>query len=168
MQTETDILKKARANAKEALDHATVRLRAVDEELSRFAALQAEKAQLSGDIAVLGDEVRGLELAIARREGRNTETPRPAPAGWDMLSRADAVPRVLEQAGRPLSPTEITDALHARGRNDSRKGVSVALMRLEQRGVVRKGDRRGLWELVPPSREGGLFREGVIRRATPE
>jgi hypothetical protein len=149
VDTITEALQQAYKEVSGSLREDQERLQVVNDELERYQDLLAERARLEGRIASMTDEARGLELAIARRNGSAPapEGPERSPSDWLSLTRAEAVERILREAGRALSPSEITDVLVANGRTDARKGVSVALMRMEARGLVRKGRRRGLWEL---------------------
>lgn len=83
-------------------------------------------------------EKRGLELALARHRLSTSTPPTPqlrfaspsqSPDGdWATLGRADAVHRVLVEAGRPLSPQEIVHTLvTSGGRSEDNDQVRAAL-----------------------------------------
>jgi hypothetical protein len=101
----------------------------------------------------LATEYRGLEAAVGRRrlaaEGGSPEE------DWTVMTRPQAVVRVIDETEEPLGPSEIVTALGEHGRvGDQPRGVSVALMRLQKRGEVRAVER-GKWILAHLDSYGG-------------
>jgi hypothetical protein len=137
-------LREALADADRGLAEAEARLVEVERQLAQYKDLLAERAQLTGLVAQLRDERRGLQMALARHEGQPVEPGPPEAEDWTDLTRAQAVTRALIEAGRPMAPAEIAEVLTARGRGDAPKAISVSLDRLQKRGRVRHGDR-GQW-----------------------
>lgn len=63
---------------------------------------------------------------------------------WLVLTRSDAVERVLAGASTPLSPADITEALADKGREDSAAAVSATLAYLKtHKRAAQQG--RGQW-----------------------
>jgi hypothetical protein len=91
----------------------------------------------------LREERRGLELALQRYGGGVAKS---GENGWANLTRPEAVLRVMQQVGRPVSPTALAEFLAQLGREDGPRFVSAALTGLKQRGKVRQLGR-GLWVL---------------------
>jgi len=106
--------------------------------------------EAEADLDSLDTEIRGLELALVRHNGAPAvEAPPPAEARkWAALTRTDAITRVLDEEGGPMSPKEITDALLARGRSDKRKLVAAAIQYLKREGRVHSIGY-GEWVLGP-------------------
>lgn len=114
---------------------------------------QLQEAEAS--LATIDIEIQGLELALARYEGKPPSA-EPTPAvrrRWEKLHRTDAITDVLRDSDTPMSPREITDALHAVGRTDERHLVAAAIQYL-------KGEKRvhsrgyGQWVFGPPDDRG--------------
>ena len=97
-------------------------------------AARHDRAELDVRIESLEMERRGLELAIARRNGTapdaNGDT-------WRRMARTDAVIKILEESDGPLSPIEVTEQLHRHGRDDRRDPVAAALAYLKRDNRVR-------------------------------
>lgn len=107
--------------------------------------------QLRERVDVLQLERRGLELALARHQGR------PAPdaaqqedSEWLSLPRTAAILRVMERTDEPMAPVEITRQLRQFGRTDTGHAVSAALSYLHREDRVRSLGR-GQWVLTAPS-----------------
>lgn len=112
--------------------------------------------EAEAEVESLDSEIKGLELALARHNGVPT-SPVPPPAEarkWNRLARTDAITRVLEESGEPMSPKEITDILHAVGRTDKRKLVAAAIQYLKRENRVHSIGY-GQWVPGPPPDVGG-------------
>jgi hypothetical protein len=118
---------------------------ALDEAIERQQRLQHDREEIDLQLADLAIEVRGLQMALERhlaredheRTSEDIERTVSERATWHelrraslRLSRTDAILSVLRRAGRPMSPTEIRDALHELGREDEYNAVSAALAHL--------------------------------------
>ncbi|MGH2679234.1 MAG: hypothetical protein ACRDG8_01915 [Actinomycetota bacterium] len=109
---------------------------ALQEARTKLTRAEGRRQALADEISNLQEEVRGLELALARRKG-GSSTGSPASNGWGKLSRTGAVERLLRETGKPMGPSEISRALNERGRpNDNAHYVSAALSYLKTRKVV--------------------------------
>ena len=86
------------------------------------------------EVASLDTEIKGLELALARHNGGPTPVgPDPVEIRkWKKMARTDAITRIMEEKGEPMSPREITDALLSVGRTDQRNPVAAALQYLKR------------------------------------
>lgn len=104
---------------------------------------------LTTRLNALGEERRGLQLALDRHNnGASVLMPEPTDQEWKALNRTDAVERVLREAERALSPSQITDQLKEKGRDDSDPYVSAALSYLaREKRVHRTG--RAQWRAGP-------------------
>lgn len=130
-------------NLEEALANAEAELAAAERALGR--------AQET--VEALRIEKRGLEYALARHQQRDrpadvSRIERAVVAGMNMaldtMARTAAIEKVLEDSDVPLSPTEVTNRLHAAGRDDDPHHVSAALAYLNSKGrVASRG--RGQW-----------------------
>jgi hypothetical protein len=109
----------------------------------------AEAEAAAAEVPALKDEVRGLELAIARRNGTPLALPDPRPLespdpsteseDWAAISRSEAILAMLEAEGKPMSPGDLSAALMAKGRdNDLPHYISSALNTLQKRQKVRR------------------------------
>jgi hypothetical protein len=146
---------------------------------------QAEAEEASRRLAGLLDEMRGLQLALARRTAlagvSNTTTtstvktvgvdavlvaPPAEPAAseaasaepggdWASLNHMDAVLRALTDAKRPLSPKDIVRSLRVVGRPDTNDQVRASLAALKKRGRVSLKGR-AQWVPTPEPRATGL------------
>lgn len=113
-----------------------------------IAAAKKEQDELQDKLDRLTREQAGLELALARHQGREAVVP----SGWGRLKRSEAIVRVLELAGNPLSPKEITTRLSSTERTDDRyELISAGLSYLKRIGVVQSAGY-GRWELSPDHR----------------
>jgi hypothetical protein len=124
------------------------------------AALQETKTRLAEaeaaaqEIPILREEVRGLELAVARRNGTapTAEPAFPRPElpttdDWVSLSRPQAILRVLANEGKAMSPADLASSLNKVGRpNDLPHYISSALNNLQKRQKVRRTGY-GRWTL---------------------
>ena len=138
--------------------------------------LQAEIAQVAAErlraqqqveacdrqLEQLRAEQKGIESYVQRHEHQDqqvTENERavePMPVhdpadGWG-INRAEAVARVLIEAGEPLSPGAIVDALGRVGRSDTMKDVAAALSHLKKRHRAMNVSR-GPWAATTQSLE---------------
>jgi len=111
-----------------------------------LAAVEADLAAAASDLAILSAKVAGLRahrdalLLLADQQAT------PEIAGSDRslsaLSKSDAIVEALRAANRPLSITEIVQALHAAGRtSETYGGVSVYLQNLLSQHRVRRPER---------------------------
>jgi hypothetical protein len=125
---------------------------ALQEARTRLARAEGQRQSLLEKISNLHEEVRGLELSLARRTRSTPATS--GVNGWAKLSRTGAVERLLREATDPMSPSQISRGLGERGRpNDKAHYVSAALSYLKTRGkVVSMG--QGLWTLTDTEGEG--------------
>jgi len=73
---------------------------------------------------------------------------------WQRLDRTTAVERTLRSAGVPLTPKQITQALHYNGRDDDYHAVSAALAHLKKAKRAHQQER-GQW-VIWTVREGGI------------
>lgn len=106
---------------------------------------EAERQEITTRIGQLQEEVRGLQLALARHQGALVASP--TDNGWKTLARTDAIARVMREFHRPMKPVAIASALTERGRNTDKPAyVSAALAYLQKQGVVRRFDEG--WMLV--------------------
>ncbi|MFN2525143.1 MAG: hypothetical protein ABR505_02605 [Actinomycetota bacterium] len=123
--------------------------------------------ELTARLQALEEERKGLQLALARHQGGKTIVPKPSDDEWLKLNRTDAVEKVLIEAGRPLSPTQIATALREKGRDDTDTYVSAALSYLlRESRVTRIG--RAQWiagRTLMPSLAGPLAAAGVVAAA---
>ncbi len=117
------------------------------------------ESQLHGveaKLEALTAEIRGLEMALARHNGKRVAPKGPTPTEvreWRGMHRTDAIVRVLTEADKGMSPREITDVLLSVGRKDGRKLVSAAIQYLKGEGRVHS-EGRGQW--VPGPENGGV------------
>jgi septal ring factor EnvC (AmiA/AmiB activator) len=121
------------------MDSQTAVLRQVLNE-TEHALAQAEQRleEAQTEIARLKEEKRGLEHAIARRNGHTPED------SWEKLTRPEAVLRVLGEAKHSMSPSEITKVIREQGRQENPRFVSATLTILKRRGQVRQ-PQQGRW-----------------------
>jgi hypothetical protein len=135
-------------NLDEALAHAeTLYERGEQEYTSLVAQAEAKQAELD-DLRV---EIDGLKRAIARHERRSggtqetklldAEQARPARGQWPDLPRTKAVYSMMVQAGKPVSPRELSQMLQAVGRDDTPDVVGRALYHLQRRKRARSVGR---------------------------
>jgi hypothetical protein len=111
----------------------------------RLEQAEAERQEITTRIGQLQEEVRGLQLALARHQGAPVASP--TDNGWKTLARTDAIARVMREFHRPMKPVAIASALTERGRNTDKPAyVSAALAYLQKQGVVRRFDEG--WMLV--------------------
>jgi DNA repair exonuclease SbcCD ATPase subunit len=111
---------------------------ALEAALERQRRLQHDREALDEQLADLEIEVRGLRMALERHLGREDiertvaerATRLKTALDSQRVSRTDAILGVLRRAGRPMSPTEIREALHELGREDEYNAVSAALAHL--------------------------------------
>lgn len=134
-----------------------------------LAEAELELHRLQGRIAELQSERYGLQLALARRQHpAEADGPRVAEMPphefptdefptdelqsevfWQMLSRAEAVERILERSDRPLTRQEVVAMLRAAGRpDDTADAVSAALAYLQRIDRAARAGRNQ-WVLVP-------------------
>ncbi len=127
-----------------------------------LAEAELEVHRLEERIRELQAERYGLQLALARHRGQPDHAPSAeslSRAGqdrvdsailWQMISRAEAVERVLEESARPLTRQEVVEVLVGCGRNeDTPDAVSAALAYLQRIGRARRAGRNQ-WELIGP------------------
>jgi hypothetical protein len=126
-----------------------------------LAEARAARARLEGQRQAIRDQLMKIELdlkaaqqeeAVLRDLAKryNLEVPEDAQPlseevrQWRALTRSDAVERVLAEASKPLSPTDITEALADKGREDSAAAVSATLAYLKtSKRAAQQG--RGQW-----------------------
>jgi hypothetical protein len=152
-------LEEALSDTYQEMVEATERLSVVRQQLQAYQSLVMESQTLGVLIQKLQTEYQGLQSALDRRRG-NDEATEPDPVSWASLSRPVAVLHVLAEAEQPLGPSEITERLQSHGRDDSRKGVSVALMRLQKKGQARAASR-GQWLFAGGQTQPVLYGEEV-------
>jgi hypothetical protein len=132
----------------------------------------------SAELADLHVERRGLELALARLAGtaeyggsiaqlqQITSEPESIPLEeeWRMLGKTDAVKRVLAEATKPLSPSEIVVTLKSVGlpQGDS-ESVRGALAYLKRKGKA-NFISRSQWILIDGAVHRRLQREEPAQR----
>ena len=135
----------------------------------RLAAAQLRLQELHNRVEELEAERYGLQLALSRRtEGlpepdlippQDVDPPAgganaaPPYAGyWQLLSRAEAVERVLEGADRPLTRQEVLGLLQQAGRqDDTADAVSAALAYLQRIDrAARTGRSQWVYRPVSP------------------
>lgn len=121
---------------------------------SMQAALRAARDAVATDISEALDQRRELEVRLrelvdlAERltaqlgDGEGPKVVRRAEE-----SRVDAVHRVLAEAGGPISPQALNEALAAEGRIESRRDVHSALSYLASKGRSRRVGA-ALWEAL--------------------
>jgi len=96
--------------------------------------LERQLARLSARVAGKRAEIGRLEESIAAEHRSGL------PA-----SRTDAIVAVLSRGAGPMSPREVTDALHGAGRNDELRSVTATLTHLlKSDRVIRQGRGRYL------------------------
>lgn len=139
--------------------------RLLNETEAPLAAAEVELHRLQERIRELQAERYGLQLALARRFEEPPEVAEPAaarpPPGklpgnelrseelWNVLSRAEAVERVLEAADRPLNRQEVVTMLEQAGRQgDTPDAVSAALAYLQRIDRATRAGRNQ-WTLLP-------------------
>ena len=128
-----------------------------------LAEAELELHRLEERIRELQAERYGLQLALARHRDSATDAAGPevpeTPIGdavrsemlWQMLSRAEAVERVLEDAAGPLTRQEVVEVLRRCGRHDdTADAVSAALAYLQRIGRARRTGRNQ-WQLIRDS-----------------
>jgi hypothetical protein len=111
---------------------------------------RAEVAKLQTEREVL---VTALERAEVHRRGPTLTRPAlktillPVAEGdrWDILSRADAVQRVLVEADEPLSPKAISERLGQRGREGDRPELVSAVLNYLRKGGRAHAPTHGVW-----------------------
>lgn len=88
---------------------------------------------------------------------------------WLELTRTAAVERVLAAARKPLSPTEVTQALADKGREDSASHVGAALAHLKSQGKATQ-KARGQWvrKSRATSQAGSLPAIAALAAAMPQ
>jgi len=107
---------------------------ALDETDEALRVARAERDRILAEIETLESERRGLDLAIARRNGSSEQTD--DSGHWRRLNRTDAVVAVLNESDESLGPAEITERLIRHGRDDKRDSVAAALAYLKRTGRV--------------------------------
>jgi hypothetical protein len=101
---------------------------------------EAERQELLARIGQLQEEVRGLELAVARHQG-STLVATPRQNGWMGIPRTTAIERIMRELAVPLAPIQIAQALRERGRTTDKPAyVSAALAYLKTKGTVLRTD----------------------------
>jgi hypothetical protein len=153
---------------------------ALDAALVRQRRLQNDRDEIDGQLADLAIEVRGLQMALERhlatedieRTSEDIQRTRNERAAWIelkrkslQLSRTDAILSVLGAAGRPMTPTEIRDALHELGREDEYNAVSAALAHLAKSERARSVGR-AQWVAGPEAPTTDKGREILDRLAS--
>jgi hypothetical protein len=149
---------------------------ALEAALERQRRLQHEREAIDGQLADVEIEVRGLRMALERFERHLGEdeivrtvnerrTQLATARESQRLSRTDAILNVLRRAGRPMSPTEIQDALHELGREDEYNAVSAALAHLAKSERARSIGR-AQWVAGPESPTTNTGREILDRLAS--
>ena len=128
---------------------------ALEESLAAKEAAEVRHDEVEAEITSLEIEIKGLQLAVARRSGEqpseNRVSPREAKR-WRERTRTDAIVAVLEESEDPLGPADITGKLRDVGRDDLRHYVAASLAYLQkQRRVHRTG--RARWVAGPPRNE---------------
>lgn len=131
---------------------------------------RAARSRLEGQRQAIGQQLIQVELdlkaaqqeeAVLRDLAKryNLEVPEDAQPlseevrEWLALTRSDAVERVLAEAGRPLSPTEIAEALADKGRADSAAAVSATLAYLKSH---KRAEQKGRGQWLQPGRSNAL------------
>jgi hypothetical protein len=116
---------------------------------------EARAADAQAELARLKAEREALSTALRTMQDRPPPLGTPSAGPWPELGRADAVARVLrEEAGRELSPQDISVALGRAGRQGDRPAlVSAALNYLAKRGRAHS-PRHGLWRAGPADLHG--------------
>ena len=110
---------------------------------------------LADDLTRARDELVGLERQLARMAarvaGKRAEVVRLEESiaaeqhSGLPASRTDAIVTVLSRGAGPMSPREVTDALHGAGRNDELRSVTATLNHLlKSSRVIRQGRGRYL------------------------
>ena len=130
---------------------------ALEESLAAKEAAEVRHDEVEAEITSLGIEIKGLQLAVARRSGEqpseNSVSPREAKR-WRKHTRTDAIVAVLEKSEDPLGPADITDFLRNVGRDDLRHYVAASLGYLQkQRRVHRTGRAQWVAGPGPPRNE---------------
>jgi G3E family GTPase len=137
----------------QALANAEAALAKVEREHADLLA-QAEVKQT--EVEDLRQEITGLEKAIARHERRPTSTDETKgqvvhkdsdSRGWTGVPRTKAVEQMMVDAGRPVSPRELSQMLQAVGRDDTPDVVGRALYHLQLRNRA-KSVGRAQWVAV--------------------
>lgn len=106
----------------------------LDRSRDELRVLERKLARLSASVAGKRAEVRRLEESIAAEQGSGL------PA-----SRTDAIVAVLSRGARPMSPSEVTEALNRAGRSDELRSVTATLTHLlKSKRVIRQGRGRYL------------------------
>jgi hypothetical protein len=165
----------------QALANAEAALAKVEREHADLLA-QAEVKQT--EVQDLRQEITGLEKAIARHERRPTSTAEAEAGlfdvekkgqvvhqdsdsrGWSGLPRTKAIEQMMVDAGRPVSPRELSQMLQAVGRDDTPDVVGRALYHLQHRNRA-KSVGRAQW--VPVKRPSvGLDNGSVQNQANGE
>ena len=130
-----------------------------------LAEAELELHKLQARIGELQAERYGLQLALARLQPATVEVQEPTAGGtlpdeapsdelqpevfWQMLSRAEAVERILERSDNPLTRQELVAMLRAAGRqDDSPDAVSAALAYLQRIDRAARAGRNQ-WVFVP-------------------
>lgn len=91
--------------------------------------------EVEAEIESLDIEITGLEMALARHNGKSEPSNGPSLTErreWKRMHRTDAILRVLTDAGKPMGPRDITDVLLSVGRKDQRKLVAAAIQYLKR------------------------------------
>jgi hypothetical protein len=150
----------------EALAHAETLYERAKQEYDDLIALAEAKETELGDLRV---EIDGLKRAIARHERRqggtggtgllDAERTRPAGGHWRDLSRTKAVYSMMAQAGKPVSPRELSQMLQAVGRDDTPDVVGRALYHLQQQ---KRATSLGRAQWVPTERPPAGSANGLV------
>ena len=136
-------------------------------------ALRTQIKTWQNELDQLEVETRGLEGAIARREGSTPMEPSAelAETGaehsglWPTMRRAEAIVAMLELHPRGAGPQELARAFREVGRSDTPQMISNALTNLKHQGRV---ESRGVarWLLVQHAAVGNYPVTGEIELMT--
>jgi hypothetical protein len=97
----------------------------------------------------LREEVRGLELALARQNGHHLDseqTESSVGSDWTDLTRPEAIKAAMRESTRALAPNDIRLICAAHGRQDTVRYISATLTIMKKRGDVRRTGY-GKWTL---------------------
>jgi hypothetical protein len=130
--------------------------------------LQSTLAKVEAQLGRAVQEEAALRAVAARYNLEIPEEAQPLSEEvreWLAMTRTDAVERVLKEAKKPQSPTEIVEALADKGREDNASLVSATLTYLKQQEkAVQKS--RGQWVHADrPSAMGPLIATAAIAAA---
>lgn len=147
-----------------ALDEALlVAQAALDRENATLDELRSALRDQETVVARVQAEVAGLHLAIERANELSAGGPPPVPllqrvilAAKDIQARSEEsrtalVIGCLEEAGQPMSPSDLTRVLQKMGRTDNIHMVSATLSHLAKQGKVERLGR-GRWQLAQDQR----------------